>query len=129
MTTSASGARLQPAGISIDDLASLCTQRPVRLRVGRLLDGASDRPLRDGSPDTFRMKVWDKSSGAAVYDNQRRDAGDAAAETAIGGGSTVFTRSEVAGPRPGVLVVLCRTMKLDSNLCSTFTVYHSRGSR
>ena len=49
MTTSATGqaARLQPAVPSFADLARLSTQRPVHLRIGRLIDGVSDHPQRN----------------------------------------------------------------------------------
>lgn len=45
-----SGASLQPAAereTSIDDLARLSIERPVWLRVGQLIDGISDAPLRN----------------------------------------------------------------------------------
>jgi hypothetical protein len=42
----------------------------------------------DGSPDTFRIKIWDKDNGdALVYDNQMGEADDGYAGTAIGGGN------------------------------------------
>ncbi|MCU0487070.1 MAG: hypothetical protein MUC85_13280, partial [Anaerolineales bacterium] len=44
----------------------------------------------DGSPDKFRIKIWDKVTGEVIYDNQAgaRDAADPV--TAIGGGSIVI---------------------------------------
>src|SRR5688500_4765768 len=42
MTTSAAAPR-----IDLDEIARLSTQRPVRLRIGRLIDGVSDHPRRD----------------------------------------------------------------------------------
>ncbi|MEA2711529.1 MAG: hypothetical protein QOF78_4130 [Phycisphaerales bacterium] len=49
MTTSQSSqaARLQPAVPSLADLARLSTERPVRLRIGQLIDGVSDHPQRN----------------------------------------------------------------------------------
>jgi hypothetical protein len=41
----------------------------------------------DGSPDTFRMKVWDKASLAVIYDNQVLASDTADPTTVLGGGS------------------------------------------
>jgi hypothetical protein len=44
----------------------------------------------DGSPDTFRIKIWDKDNGdAVVYDNQMGQADDSYDGTALGGGNIV----------------------------------------
>jgi len=42
-----------------------------------------------GDVDRFRIKIWEQATGSVVYDNQMGDAEDAAASTAIGGGSIV----------------------------------------
>jgi hypothetical protein len=46
----------------------------------------------DGSPDKFRIKIWEMSSGTIVYDNNysASDDIDSAAPTAIAGGSIVI---------------------------------------
>ncbi len=44
----------------------------------------------DGSPDKFRIKIWDKSTGTVVYDNMLGVAEDAVPTTAIEGGSIVL---------------------------------------
>ena len=41
----------------------------------------------DDTPDKFRIKIWDKSTGVVVYDNQLGAADDADPVTALGGGS------------------------------------------
>jgi hypothetical protein len=42
----------------------------------------------DGSPDTFRIKIWDKDNGdALVYHNQIGVGDDSYAGTALGGGN------------------------------------------
>lgn len=43
-----------------------------------------------GGPDRFRIKIWDKSSGAIVYDNQMAEGETSSAATALGGGSIVI---------------------------------------
>ena len=43
-----------------------------------------------GGSDRFRIKMWDRNSGAVIYDNQRGAAEDADAATALGGGSIVI---------------------------------------
>jgi streptogramin lyase len=45
---------------------------------------------RDSSPDTFRIKIWDKVSGSLVYDNMLGTADGADPTTALGGGSIVI---------------------------------------
>ena len=44
----------------------------------------------DGSPDLFRLKVWDKTTDTIVYDNKLGAADDSNQATAIGGGSIVI---------------------------------------
>jgi hypothetical protein len=42
----------------------------------------------DGSPDAFRIKIWDKDDGhALVYDNQMGAGDDSYDGTVIGGGN------------------------------------------
>jgi len=48
----------------------------------------------DGSPDTFRIKIWDKATEAVVYDNQLDAAEDADPVTALGGGSIVVHKEK-----------------------------------
>jgi len=43
----------------------------------------------DGSPDKFRIKIWDKATSATVYDNQMGSSEDSNAATDIAGGSIV----------------------------------------
>ena len=60
-------------------------QRYLRLHAYR------DRRIHQGSPDTFRMKIWIKNAngtdGAIVYDNQLGAADDGTPTTVLGGGS------------------------------------------
>jgi hypothetical protein len=44
----------------------------------------------DGSPDKFRIKIWDKVTGEVIYDNQSGARDSADPVTAIGGGSIVI---------------------------------------
>lgn len=43
----------------------------------------------DGS-DTFRIKIWDKTSGAVIYDNQSGASDESTPTTALGGGSVII---------------------------------------
>jgi hypothetical protein len=43
-----------------------------------------------GGVDRFRIKIWDRATGAIVYDNQMGEADTANASTAVGGGSIVI---------------------------------------
>ena len=45
---------------------------------------------QNGSPDRFRIKIWNKDTGVVVYDNQMGAADDADPTTALGGGSIVI---------------------------------------
>jgi len=47
----------------------------------------------DGSPDRFRIKIWETVGLAVVYDNQAGAAENADATTAIGGGSIVIQQA------------------------------------
>lgn len=47
------------------------------------------------SPDRFRIKIWNASTGSVLYDNQAGEAEDAEARTAIGAGQIT-----VQGPKP-----------------------------
>lgn len=42
--------------------------------------------------DRFRIRIWDRSSGEVVYDNQRGEGEDSDAATALGGGNIVIHR-------------------------------------
>ncbi len=44
----------------------------------------------DGSPDRFRLKIWEKGTDTIVYDNQMGAADTAGLTTTIGGGSIVI---------------------------------------
>jgi PKD repeat protein len=44
----------------------------------------------DGSPDKFRIKIWDKATGQVIYDNMLGAADDAIPSTVIEGGSMVI---------------------------------------
>ena len=44
----------------------------------------------DGSPDKFRIKIWDKATDEIIYDNMIGAADDANLETAIEGSSIVI---------------------------------------
>jgi uncharacterized membrane protein len=46
----------------------------------------------DGSPDRFRIKIWDFATGVVVYDNKRGSADDSGDATAIESGSIVIHR-------------------------------------
>jgi probable HAF family extracellular repeat protein len=45
-----------------------------------------------GGTDRFRIKLWDKATGAIVYDNQTGQPDDSEAATTLGGGSIVVHR-------------------------------------
>lgn len=46
----------------------------------------------DGSPDRFRIKIHDRSTGSTVYDNQVNQPEDSDSTTAIGGGAIVVRK-------------------------------------
>jgi hypothetical protein len=43
----------------------------------------------DGTPDKFRIKIWDKATEEVIYDNQLGAVDEAEAATELGGGSVV----------------------------------------
>ena len=51
---------------------------------------AVDGDLNGGDPDTFRMTIWDKSTGFVIYDNEMGTGNGAPAITPLGGGSIVI---------------------------------------
>ena len=51
------------------------------------IDGQANNGV---GPDTFRIKIWDSSTAALIYDNQAGAADDADPTTALGGGSIVI---------------------------------------
>lgn len=60
------------------------------------INGAGDYAFMvsaiDGSPDRFRIRIWDKTTGTVIYDNQIGAADDANPTMALGGGSiTIHT--------------------------------------
>lgn len=54
---------------------------------GFLLTANDGQVSGGGGADKFRIKIWDKATGAVVYDNRMGEADDASASTALGGGS------------------------------------------
>jgi len=44
----------------------------------------------DGTPDKFRIKIWDKVTAEVIYDNQLGASDNATPTTAIQGGSIVI---------------------------------------
>jgi len=54
------------------------------------LVSAVDGDVIGGAPDTFRMKIWDKSTGLVIYDNEMGSGDGAPATTVLGGGSIVI---------------------------------------
>ncbi len=57
---------------------------------GFLLTANDGQVSGGGDVDRFRIKIWEKATDDVVYDNQMGDADDAAASTAIEGGSIVI---------------------------------------
>jgi len=55
------------------------------------INGAGDYAFMvsaiDGSPDRFRIRIWDKVTGVVIYDNQIGAAETANPTTTLGGGS------------------------------------------
>jgi hypothetical protein len=54
---------------------------------GFLLSAVDGQLSGGGGTDRFRIKIWDKATGAVVYDNQMSAPDTASPTTAIGGGS------------------------------------------
>jgi len=48
----------------------------------------------DGTPDKFRIKIWDMATGEVIYDNQPGESDTADPTTAIGGGSIVIHKAK-----------------------------------
>jgi PKD repeat protein len=57
---------------------------------GFLLTATDGQINGGGGIDKLRIKIWDKSSGVIVYDNQMGNTDDALVGTALGGGSIVI---------------------------------------
>lgn len=57
---------------------------------GFLLTANDGQATGGGGVDRFRLKIWDKVTGAVVYDNQAGNTDDAAASDTIEGGSIVI---------------------------------------
>jgi hypothetical protein len=51
---------------------------------------ATDGQVNGGGADKFRIKIWDKTTNAVIYDNQAGASDDADANSSIGGGSIVI---------------------------------------
>ena len=54
------------------------------------LVSAVDGDITGGDPDTFRMKIWDKSTGVVIYDSEMGSGDGTPASTVLGGGSIVI---------------------------------------
>jgi PKD repeat protein len=54
---------------------------------GFMLTATDGQAQGGGGVDKFRMKIWDKGTGAVIYDNQMGNADDANATQALDGGS------------------------------------------
>jgi hypothetical protein len=57
---------------------------------GVLLTAIDGQVNGGGDVDRFRIKIWDRTSEAVVYDNQMGDAEDGDAATELGGGAIVI---------------------------------------
>ncbi len=57
---------------------------------GFMLTATDGQQNGGGGADKFRIKIWDKATGAVVYDNQLGAADDADPATVLGGGSIVI---------------------------------------
>ena len=57
---------------------------------GFLLTAIDGQLNGGGGADRFRLKIWDKTTDAVIYDNQRGAAEDGDAATVLGGGSIVI---------------------------------------
>ena len=44
----------------------------------------------DGSPDRFRIKIWDITTGYVIYDNQMTEPDTSTLATELGGGSIII---------------------------------------
>lgn len=63
---------------------------------GFMLTGIDGDLQSNGNPDQFRIKIWDRATGFAVYDNQLGSADDSEldAATELGGGSIVIHKAK-----------------------------------
>ena len=59
---------------------------------GFMLTATDAQVAGGGGVDRFRLKIWDRATGAVIYDNQTGDSDSAAPSTAIGGGSIAVHR-------------------------------------
>lgn len=57
---------------------------------GFLLTGIDGQVSGGGGSDKFRIKIWNKSTSAVIYDNQIGQPEDGDASTVLGGGSIVI---------------------------------------
>jgi hypothetical protein len=57
---------------------------------GFILTAVDGQSNGGGGIDKFRIKIWDRTTGAVVYDNQMGAADDATPSTAIASGSIVI---------------------------------------
>jgi hypothetical protein len=57
---------------------------------GFILTAVDGQIVGNDKPDLFRLKVWEKATGAIVYDNQMNAEETADPTTAIAGGSIVI---------------------------------------
>ncbi len=79
------GARVQYKGSGIINGAG---------NYGFILTAVDSQINGGGETDKFRIKIWDKSSGNIVYDNQTGASDDAIPTTSISGGSIVIHSSK-----------------------------------
>lgn len=59
---------------------------------GFLLTAIDGQINGGGGQDKFRIKIWDKSTGSVIYDNQTGSNDNDTPTTAIGGGSIIIHR-------------------------------------
>jgi hypothetical protein len=57
---------------------------------GFMLTAVDGEVSGGGGTDKFRIKIWEKASGAVVYDNQPGAEDDATPSTVIGGGPIII---------------------------------------
>ncbi|MHB1391010.1 MAG: hypothetical protein ACYCXF_07255 [Thermoleophilia bacterium] len=60
---------------------------------GFMLTAVDGSQYSTGGPDRFRIKIWNKDSGALLYDNQIGQDDNAEPSTALGGGSIIIHKS------------------------------------
>lgn len=59
---------------------------------GFLITAVDGALLPGGGGDRFRIRIWDRDTGAVVYDNRMGEPEDGDAATELGGGSIVIHR-------------------------------------